>query len=161
MPQLCLLKLATIACVGLFFLPLAFADNVRILTVNFWKAATVSDVQQEIENGADLHNLVWHKKSILFVALEHNPNPDVILFLMEQGLDPLKKDGDGYDGLYYLKKNDALKSSNIRQIILDQQESWTSWLKASILPLLIFLAVGYYFWSRHRKNKLEHPDFQK
>ena len=144
----------------LFFLPVAFADNVKILTVKFWKTATVSDVKQEIVNGADIHNLVWHKKSILFLALEHNPNPDVILFLMEQGLDPLVKDGDGYDGLYYLKRNNTLKATNIREAILDQKQNWISWLKMALFPFLILLSLAYYFWSKQKRKRLEHPDFE-
>ena len=147
-------KLFCIFLFGCFLFKYAIADEFKILTVKFWETATLTEVKNAVDSGANIRNIVWNKKPILFIALEYNPNPEVIFFLIDQGLDAFTKDGDGYDGLYYLNKNSVLKKTNVQEVLLKRQKEdlFKSQILIFSVIFVLFILVCYFFYKR----KIEH-----
>ena len=71
----------------------------HFLDSNWWKTATVADVQKEIKNGADVNARTEKGATPLILAAGNNSNPEVILALIKNSADINARTGSGFTPL--------------------------------------------------------------
>jgi len=85
-----ILLLALLICL----LPATGAKANPLLYKDFMKNASVADIQEAIDKGADINARIEYDITVLMLAARYNENPEVTKLLIEHGADVNARDED-------------------------------------------------------------------
>jgi len=109
--------LCTLLFLGVLVSCAPYDQTKDFLSAEFWKKATVADVQKEIKNGGDVKARSEEEKTALWTPLmfasSYNSDPKVIEILIKHGADVKVSDKEGKTAIDYAKDNEKINESNI------------------------------------------------
>ncbi len=79
--------------------------NANFLSGDWWKTATVADVEKEIQNGADVNAKNVYGYTVLMTAAQNTENPEIIAILIKHGANVNAKNKKGKTVWDYAKEN--------------------------------------------------------
>lgn len=94
-------KAGFLAAVALLLLTAwAQAQDNPLLEADFWKTATIQDVQAAIAGGADIHARTDVGRTSLYLAAENSESLELVAYLLELGADVNSRDAGGWSPLH-------------------------------------------------------------
>ena len=117
---------------------------------NWWKTATVDDVQKLLDKGIDINARVSGKTSnfIMEYVVENTPYPDVLELLIKKGADIHVIGADGLNLLWRARHN---KNPKIAEILIDAGVNVKQHLKNTSI---IIEMASYHGWDSYLIKKL-------
>jgi len=114
------------------------ADEGRFLSTDFWKTATLEDVNKALKNGADVNARSKDDMTPLMTAAGFNQNPDVIEVLIKNGADIKSRNIDSWTALMVAALTNQnsyvinLLIKNGADINAKRKDGWTVLMSAAL-----------------------------
>jgi len=110
-------KIMLVLAACLVFSSLAYSKDIFKIA----KDGTPSEIESAVKAGADVNARDDTGSTLLMLAAQYNTNPEVILILLNSGVNPKVVSPEGKMASDYIQDNEDLKNTKAYQVLYDAQ----------------------------------------